>query len=181
MTARLRAALRLVRRRRDVEITIGLAALLFALPCSAWASRPDPQRFLTWDAKRRVVHLTLLAGLGSSNNGFNFDGYGRGELLVRVPRGSRVSVDCENRGGMRHSCAVVQGALARRPAFPGAESPSPLQGLAPGSKATFSFTASRFGTFRLACLVPGHEQARMWDVLDVVRAARPSITARAGP
>jgi hypothetical protein len=156
------------------------AVLLGAVPPAA-ASRPDPHGFLAWDGRRRVVHLTLLAGLGSSNNGFNFDGYGRGELLVRVPLGARVVVDCENRGAMRHSCAVVRGALAGRPAFPGAASPRPAQGLAPGAKATFSFTASRLGTFRLACLVPGHEQARMWDVLDVVRAARPSIAARPGP
>jgi hypothetical protein len=140
-----------------------------------------PGHYLSWDATRRVVHLTLLAGLGAGNNGFNFDGYGRGELLVRVPVGWRVVVDCENRGGGRHSCAVVRGALAVTPAFAGAATPQPLVGLSPGAKASFSFVASRVGTFRLASLVPGQEQARMYAVLDVTHGGLPAITARPGP
>jgi hypothetical protein len=127
------------------------------------------------------VHLKLLAGLGGENAGFNFDGYGRGELLVRIPLGWRVVVDCENRGGRRYSCAIVRGSLAARPAFPGASTPDPTLGLFPGRKAIFTFTASRRGSFRIACLVPGDEQARMWDVLDIVKHGPPSISARPGP
>jgi hypothetical protein len=129
----------------------------------------------------KVVHLTLLAGLGTANNGFNFDGYGRGELEVRVPLGWRVVVDCANRGAMRHSCAIVKGSLASTPAFRGASTKQPIVGLSPGAKATFSFIAARTGSFRIACLVPGHEQARMWDVLVVARGGRPSISERPGP
>jgi len=94
-----------------------------------------------------------------------------------VPIGSRVVVDCENRGGMRHSCAIVANSLAQRPAFRGAATAA----LSPGAKTTFAFTASRVGVFRIACLVPGHEQARMWDVLDVKRVPRPTISARRAP
>jgi Sulfocyanin (SoxE) domain len=145
------------------------------------SGRPDPHGFLSWNAPSRTARLTLLAGLGGSNNGFNFDGYGRGELLVTIPVGWRVIVDCENRGHVRHSCAVVKGSLSTRPAFPGAATRTPIVGLPPGSKATFSFRATHTGSFRIACLVPGHEQARHWDVLDVVRGGRPSISARPGP
>lgn len=145
------------------------------------SGKPEPIRFLSWVARRRVAHLTLLAGLGSANSGFNFDGYGRGELLVTIPLGWRVVVDCENRGSTRHSCAVVKGSLSTVPAFPGATSPAPITGLAPGAKATFSFRPARTGSFRVACLVPGHEQARQWAVLDVRRGGRPSISARPGP
>jgi uncharacterized cupredoxin-like copper-binding protein len=45
----------------------------------------------------------------------------------------------------------------------------------------FSFVARRAGSFRIACLVPGHEQARMWDVLEVARGGQPSISVRPGP
>jgi hypothetical protein len=145
------------------------------------SGKPDPHHFLSWDASSRVAHLTLLAGLGGANSGFNFDGYGRGELFVTIPLGWRVVVDCENRGGTRHSSAVVKGSLSTRPAFPGAASPAPITGLPPGAKATFSFRATRIGSFRIACLVPGHEQAREWAVLDVVRGGTLSISARAGP
>jgi hypothetical protein len=162
---------------------IGAVAVLLAaqdVPARP-AARPDPKRFLSWNATTRVMHLVLLAGLGGENNGFNFDGYGRGELLVTVPVGWRVVVDCENRGRTRHSCAIVAGSLAARPAFRGAATPAPAAGLQPGARATFSFRAAQLGSFRIACLVPGHEQARQWDVLDVVRGGRPSISARRGP
>jgi hypothetical protein len=154
-------------------------ALTVATP--ATAARPNPAQFLAWSTAHRLVHLTLLAGLGGNNNGFNFDGYGRGELQVRIPLGWRVVVDCENRGGMRHSCAIVKGSLAFTPAFRGASSKQPVLGLFPGAKATFSFIAGRAGSYRIACLVPGHEQARMWDVLVVARGGRPSISVRPGP
>jgi hypothetical protein len=158
-----------------------VATLGLAVAAPATAARPNPAQFLTWSKAHRLVHLTLLAGLGSNNNGFNFDGYGRGELQVRVPLGWRVVVDCENHGGMRHSCAIVKGSLASTPAFRGASTKQPTVGLFPGAKATFSFLAGRTGTFRIACLVPGHEQARMWGVLVIGRGGRPSISVRPGP
>jgi hypothetical protein len=157
------------------------STVLLAASGTAVAARPNPAQFFTWSKAHRLVHLTLLAGLDSSNNGFNFDGYGRGELQVRIPLGWRVVVDCENRGGMRHSCAIVKGSLTVTPAFPGASTPQPTVGLSPGKKATFSFVARRTGTFRIACLVPGHELARMWDVLAVARGGQPSISVRPGP
>jgi hypothetical protein len=158
-----------------------LATLLLAAAAPATAGKPNPAQFLLSNAASKLVHLTLLAGLGGANNGFNFDGYGSGELQVRVPLGWRVVVDCENRGGIRHSCAIVRGSLATTPAFRGASTKQPIVGLSPGAKATFSFTAARTGSFRIACLVPGHEQARMWDVLVVGRGGRPSISVRPGP
>lgn len=160
-------------------LALGAATLFLASP--ALGARPRPAQFLSWSRAHRVVDLKLLAGLGDANGGFNFDGYGRGELDVRVPLGWRVVVDCENRGSVRHSCAIVRGSLSVTPAFQGAASPQPLTGLSPGSKATFSFTARRTGTFRIACLVPGHEQARMFDVLEVARARTPAISVRPGP
>jgi hypothetical protein len=154
------------------------ASCVVALPAAA---SPDPGRYLSFDTAHRLAHLTLLAGLGGGNNGFNFDGYGRGELLVRVPVGWRVVVDCENRGGARHSCAIVRGSLAGTAAFAGAASPHPITGLSPGSKVSFAFVVSRVGTYRIASLVAGQEEARMYAVLDVTRGGRPSISARSGP
>jgi Sulfocyanin (SoxE) domain len=155
--------------------------LAIALASAAVSGKPDPQQFLHVDSRDKVAALTLVAGYDSANNGFNFDGYGRGELRVTVPLRWRVRITCVDRGGMRHSCAVVGGAMTVRPAFAGASSPDPTYGLQPGQSATFSFVASRAGSFRLACLVPGHEDARMWDVLEVARGGKPSIAALRGP
>jgi hypothetical protein len=143
--------------------------------------RPDPRRFLASDLAAKQVRLTMIAGLGSSNNGFNFDGYGRGELLVSVPRGWRVTVDCRNHGSQRASCAVVTGARSATIAFPGASVARPLQGLEPGATETFSFTAGRPGVFRMTSLVPGQAEARMYAVLEVTKGGSPSISARPGP
>jgi sulfocyanin SoxE-like protein len=152
-------------------------------PCAVLAALvaatagPDPHRFLTVDRAHRAVTLRLVAAYDGENNGFNFDGYGRGELLLSVPLGWRVRIRCENRGPLRHSCAVVPGPQTAIPAFRGAKTGE----LQAGHSATFSFVASRKGTYRLACLVPGHEEARMWDVLDVGKTRRVEITARGGP
>ncbi|HLX32307.1 MAG TPA: sulfocyanin-like copper-binding protein [Gaiellaceae bacterium] len=138
------------------------------------APPPRPAQFLRADAHNHTATVTLIASYDNANNGFNFDGYSR-ELMWVVPRGWTVRVVCENKGPLRHSCAVVAGASATRPAFPGAATPHPTSGLAPGARATFSFRATKTGVFRFACLVPGHEDARMWDVFKVVRRGKPAV------
>ena len=171
-------------------LPLGLAALLAgcggsntvapAVSSGSVPARPDLAQFLRVDAAHRSVSLTLVAGDGDANNGFNFDGYGRGELIVSVPVGWRTTVYCRIAGSLRNSCAVVQGALSATLAFPGAGTPDPVTGLGAGRSATFSFTPDRAGSFRLVSLVPGHAAARMWDVLEVTRGGRPSISARPG-
>jgi Sulfocyanin (SoxE) domain len=143
----------------------------------AAASAPNPHRFVAVDRAHRSVTVTLVAAYDGANGGFNFDGYGRGDMLLSVPLGWRVRIRCENRGPLRHSCAVVDGPQTATPAFPHAATGE----LQAGARASFSFRASRRGTYRLACLVPGHEEARMWDVLDVGKTRRVEISARVAP
>jgi len=149
-----------------------VAALLVVVPSAS----AGVGRWLSWDASARRVSLTLVAGYDGSNNGFNFDGYGRGRMLMRVPLGWRVTVTCRNAGSARHSCAIVRGSQTAVPAFPGAATADPIHGLRAGQTARFAFTASRSGIYRIACLVPGHEEARMWDVLVVGGVTRPSLS-----
>ena len=161
----------------------GVCAVVFLLsPAAAEAGRkPPPERFLRVDAPHRIIEVMLEAGLGGGNGGFNFDGYGRGELLVTVPKGWRVTVKFANSSGRPASCAVVSGPGSTSVAFPGASTPSPVQGIASGRTATFSFRATQTGSYRFASMVPGQEEARMYDVLEVVRTGRASISARPGP
>ncbi len=140
---------------------------------SMQAKLPPPSRFLAVDPYRHRVTITLIASYDGANGGLNFDGYSR-ELLFTAPRGWIVRVVCENRGPLRHSCAVVRGPDSTKPAFHGAATLQPSIGLEAGSTARFAFRASRVGVYRFACLVPGHEQARMYDVLQVVRRGKPS-------
>ncbi len=148
-----------------------VAAVALAL---AAKSPAPPHRFLSVDAHRHRVTITLIASYDGENNGFNFDGYSQ-YLMWTVPQGWTVRVVCTNRGPLRHSCAVVRGANSATPAFRGAEIAQPRLGLEAGHTARFTFRASRRGVYRFACLVPGHETARMWDVLKIVRRGRPSV------
>jgi hypothetical protein len=150
-----------------------IAAVAVALSLTVPAP-PPPRKFLVVDAHRHRATITLIASYDGENGGFNFDGYSR-FLMWTVPRGWTVRVVCTNRGPLRNSCAVVQGADSTRPAFRGAATPQPQVGLEAGRTARFSFRASRKGVCRFASLVPGHEAARMWDVLKIVRHGRPSV------
>ena len=150
-----------------------IAAVFVALLLAAKGA-PPPHRFLAVDAHRHRVTITLIASYNGENNGFNFDGYSR-YLMWTVPRGWTVRVVCTNRGPLRHSCGVVKGADSAKPAFRGAATPQPQIGLEAGQTARFTFRASKTGVFRLACLVPGHEDARMWDVLKITRGGKPSV------
>jgi hypothetical protein len=138
------------------------------------AKSPPPHRFLSVDAQRHRVTITLIAGYDGENNGFNFDGYSQ-YLMWTVPKGWTVRVVCTNHGALRHSCAVVKGPNTATPAFRGAEIPQAQLGLLTGHTARFTFRATRTGVYRFACLVPGHEAARMFDVLKIVGHGRPSV------
>jgi Sulfocyanin (SoxE) domain len=156
---------------------LGIAAVALSL---AAKGPPSPARFLAVDAHRHRVTITLIASYDGANSGFNFDGYSR-SLMWTVPRGWTVRVVCTNRGPLRHSCGAVEGAGSTKPAFRGAATPQPRVGLESGRTARFTFRASRTGVFRFACLVPGHEDARMWDVLKITRGGKPSVVdLRAG-
>jgi hypothetical protein len=149
-----------------IEATVAALALA--------AKAPPPRDFLAVDAQRHRVTVTLIASYDGENGGFNFDGYSR-FLMWTVPRGWTVRVVCKNRGPLRNSCAVVHGAGSTKPAFRGASTAQPRIGLEEGDTARFTFRASKKGVYRFASLVSGHEAARMWDVLKIVRRGRPSV------
>ena len=135
---------------------------------------------LTSDAYTRTANLLLVSSSTGADGGFNFDGYGNGTMRVSIPVGWQVDVTCTNASAiLSHSCAIVD-AIDLSPdgapiAFPGASTPQPVNGVEPGKSTSFSFVASRVGTFRIACLVSGHEIDGMWDWLDVTRSRLPSL------
>jgi Sulfocyanin (SoxE) domain len=161
-----------------------LSALAFAAAvalggCASSARRSEPlDRWLSYNLHSKSVTLTLVPSANGTLNGFNFNGYGRGEVLVQVPRGWRVTVDCVNDvSSSRHSCAIVRDAGNQTaPVFPGAATPDPQTGLAPGRSARFSFVATRLGAYRIACLVPNHELMGMWDGFEISLTRHPSVT-----
>jgi Sulfocyanin (SoxE) domain len=123
------------------------------------------------------VIVRLIAAYNGAYGGFNFNGYGKGQVLVDIPKGWRVRVSCtDNSSSLSHSCAIVRGVGTTALAFPGSASSRAQAGLSPHHSTTFSFVAAHVGRFRIACLVDGHELAGMWDVLDVSHSRLPSVT-----
>lgn len=170
------AALRFAKDLCDAPGVVAEAVVALSLAAQA---APSPHRFLAVDAHRHRATITLIASYDGDNGGFNFDGYSR-YLMWTVPRGWTVRVVCENRGSLRHSCAVVRGAGTATPAFRGAATPRPVYGLQ-ARTARFSFRAAKKGVYRFASLVSGDEVAGLWDVLKIARGGKPTVVdLRAG-
>jgi Sulfocyanin (SoxE) domain len=139
---------------------------------------PDPRRYLQVDAAARSAIVVLIAGHPATDIQFNYDGYGNGTLRLSVPAGWQVTVQCANHGTVPNSCAVVADATATEPLRPGWSTPDPRKGLAPGDSATFVFTPTTPGDYRIASLVPGSEASGMWLELRVVEGGSPTLTAQ---
>jgi len=144
------------------------------------ADASSPPLALSSDANAKAVSFALIASYNGANSGFNFDGYSGGNLELDVPQGWSVTITCSNKGPLNHSCAVVADETANQPLFTGATTPNPGAGLPAGQQASFTFKPDRTGTFRIVCLVPGHEPEGMWIVLAVVGSGSPTAYTVAG-
>jgi uncharacterized cupredoxin-like copper-binding protein len=134
-------------------------------------------------AATHSVDVTIVAGKNAGSGGFDFNGYQRGAMTVTVPVGWEVVVHFENAGAAAHSVGVFaagahqQVALPATPAFPGAVTGNFIAGLPKGATQTFTFVASKPGTYEFVCGCPAHGVAGMWDTLVVSATADgPSVT-----
>jgi len=153
----------------------GLAPILSG--CGTQTRRPLPfADWLSYDAVRKAATITIIPAYNRSYQGFNLNGYAKGEADVIVPVGWAVTVRCVNTGlDGRHSCAIVRGPNATHPALARASSPDPVHGLVHGQSANFSFFTKEPAVYRIASLVPGQQQGGMWDVLEITRSGLPRV------
>ena len=129
----------------------------------------------------KTVEFRLVAGQTAANGFFNFNGYAKGALAVTVPVGWKVIIQYANGSALRHSLAVIpysgtQPDSGPPPAFAGASTKDPVDGIGVGKQETLTFIAGKTGTYEFLCGVLGHAQAGMWDRLVVARTtAAPSV------
>jgi hypothetical protein len=162
---------------RGVILLLALLTACNPVTGTGPGTAPDPKQFLHVDRADHSAVLTLIAGYPASDYQFNYDGYANGSMRVTVPTGWQVTVQCENHGTVPNSCAVVTGARATEPVQLGWSTPDPVSGLKPGDSASFSFTPSSTGTYRIASLVAGAEASGTWAWLEVVPNGTPAIEA----
>lgn len=143
-------------------------------------SPPNPKQYLKVDSTPQSAIVTLIAGYPASNYQFNYNGYGNGQLILTVPIGWHVTVQCANHATIPSSCAVVPSSSAKQPMEPDWGTPNPVRGLDPGQSASFVFTPSKTGSYRIASLVEGSEASGMWLDLEVVQSGTPTLTASIG-
>ena len=141
---------------------------------------PNPKQYLKVDSTAQGAIVTLIAGYPASNYQFNYNGYGSGQLILTVPIGWHVTVQCANHATIPSSCAVVPNSSAKQPMEPDWSTPNPVRGLDPGQSASFVFTPSKAGSYRIASLVEGSEASGMWLDLEVVQTGTPTLTASIG-
>jgi sulfocyanin len=151
-----------------------------AIPAPTPLGTKGSQRWLTWNTTSHTATLTLIAGLTNAVSGFNFNGYGNGQMVITIPVGYHVTVDFSNQGLLPHSAEVTPSADKNLPsnfplAFSGAASINPASGIVKGQTSNFSFVANKAGTYALVCGVPGHAAAGMWEVFKVTAGGQPSV------
>ncbi|MHB8613736.1 MAG: sulfocyanin-like copper-binding protein [Candidatus Dormibacteraceae bacterium] len=140
-------------------------------------TQPDPKTFIKVDASIHVAVVTLIAGDPATDNQFNYDGYSNGALVLKVPVGWQVTIQCLNHGTVPNSCAIVADGKAAVPVRTDWSTPSPQRGLDPGQSSGFAFTPSQAGSYRIASLVGGSEASGMWADLEVTSGGAPTLTA----
>jgi uncharacterized cupredoxin-like copper-binding protein len=168
--------------RRNVAVAIVACVLSGTMlaSCGTGGQLVRTSSILTVDAATATVHVLLVSSSTGADGGFNFDGFGDGAMRINIPLGWQVDVTCKNASAtLSHSCAIVEdtplSAYGAPLAFTGASTAAPRGGVGPGVAESFSFVASRVGTYRIACLVSGHEIDGMWDWLDVTRGGLPHV------
>lgn len=146
-------------------------------------------KFMTVDSASQTVTLNLIAAYTTANNYENFNGYANGRMVVTIPTGYTVKVKYYNNGGIPVDLGVYT--KDDRMAFHGAGDSiftmfeNPVAGIEPGQSETVKFVASTPGSYQIANYVDRFEQLGinanqdqgMWDTLNVVDGATPSITA----
>jgi hypothetical protein len=150
-------------------------ALSHSIPASRW---------MQFNASERKVHVLLQASVNTFGS-LAFDGYSNGFLTMTIPQGWRVDATFVNEQTiLKNSAMIVPLSQLRQngpftPAFPGAFSPDPTQGVNRGVVQHFQFVAAHSGQYAVVSAVPdGQSSSGMWDNLVIKNVTKPTIRVK---
>jgi sulfocyanin len=117
--------------------------------------------------------FSIVAAQTPANGELNFNGADKGRLMITVPAGAAVQMRLTNKGTLPHSLEIIPfsdklpAVAVPTPAFPGAQSKNPQNGIVKGQTETVQFTASKPGRYLLICGFPGHALLGMYGIFEV--------------
>lgn len=132
--------------------------------------------WMSVDEGAMTVTLDIVAGETAANNGWNYNGYSKGEATIVVPTGYTVTINFTNNDTVNpHSLGIDRSAGGSYPAmfdpdaldiaFDGAitsGATSMTESTAPEGYETISFVADAAGEYSMVCYVPAHAATGMW-------------------
>lgn len=153
-----------------LAVVICLSPAVDALAQSGATKRITPE-WMSVDRDNKKVGLSIVAGLTTTNSGWNFNGYADGAMTIAVPLDWQVEIRFTSRdANYPHSVGVIEiedempvSGDEATIAFPRAFSLDFVRGFFGPREDTFDFKADRAGRFWLFCGVPPHGKGGMWD------------------
>ncbi len=144
-----------------------------------------PQEWMQVNPSTKTVTLRAEATVNRFGS-LSFNGYANGFMTIQLPENWTVHVAFINRQALVNNSAMIvpYPQLVKggpfSPAFPGASTPHPSQGVSQGVLQHFSFVAAKPGKYALISAVPdGQADSGMWDYVIVSSSLKaPRITAR---
>jgi hypothetical protein len=130
-----------------------------------------PSKFLAPGAQPHTLTLQVVASLDNPAGASTLNGYKRGEMAIKVPKGWKVYVTFVNHNGKRADCAsVTTKPGGAQPAFKGAATPRQVP---PGGLSYFEFSAGAEGKYVLGSCSPDRAAAGEWIGVTVVGEEKP--------
>ena len=94
-----------------VSAVVAVSAMALSGPTRAapvQLSHAAKPKWLSWNATTHTAAITLIASYTSVLDGYNFNGYGKGKMIITVPVGAHVKVSFKNKSAaLTHSALIT--------------------------------------------------------------------------
>ncbi|MGH2388717.1 MAG: PQQ-binding-like beta-propeller repeat protein [Chloroflexota bacterium] len=142
-------------------------------------------KWLWANQAKKLAVIKVEAAATGANNGFNFDGYFKGQATFTIPQYWSLAIEFRNDSALPHSAAITDKNVAPATVETLGALPAETTNATSGTTGKtweivgsgLGLVTSQAGHFYLSCLVPGHLASGMWDNFIVSSTAKlPSFT-----